>query len=114
MLLLDPAAVVVFVAIGRDTHDEASGVAGVAATAAPFLVAMAAGWVLTRAWRDPVSVRTGTGVWAITVAGGMLVRRLAFGDGTAAAFVVVAAVFLGLILLGWRLAAGRTWARDGV
>lgn len=114
MLLLDPAAILVFVAIGRDTHDEAPGLAGLATTAAPFLIAMAAGWVLMRAWRDPASVRTGTGVWATTVAGGMLVRRLAFGDGTAVAFVVVAAVFLGLFLLGWRLVTGRTWAADRV
>jgi hypothetical protein len=29
------------------------------------------------------------------------------GQGTAAAFIVVALAFLGLFLLGWRLLAGR-------
>jgi hypothetical protein len=33
----------------------------------------------------------------------MVVRRLVFDDGTAAAFVVVATVFLGVFLVGWRL-----------
>ncbi len=106
LLLLDLAAVVLFAALGRDTHDEAASVAGALGTAAPFLAATAGGWLVTRAWRNPLAMRTGLGVAATTVAGGMVLRRLA-GDGTAPAFVIVATVFLTGALLGWRAAAGR-------
>ena len=37
---------------------------------------------------------------------GMVLRRTAFDKGTAVSFIVVATVFLGLFLLGWRLVAG--------
>lgn len=104
LLVLDIVAVVIFVVIGRDTHDEGSALVDVLETAAPFLVAIAVGWLVTTAWRDPVSWRTGIGVWLVTVAGGLLLRRLMFDDGTAAPFIVVATLFLGATLLGWRLA----------
>jgi len=108
LLALDPAFVLLFVAVGRDAHDEQSGT--VLATAAPFLIALAAGWGAARAWRDPAGLTTGVVVTSVTLAGGMLLRRFAFGDGTAPAFVVVAALFLSLFLIGWRAAvtlAGR-------
>jgi hypothetical protein len=38
------------------------------------------------------------------VAGGQVLRVVA-GQGTAAAFVIVSLLFLGLFLLGWRLLA---------
>jgi hypothetical protein len=108
---LDAVAVVLFVAVGRSSHDEQNTLAGVAGTAAPFLIALAAAWLLVRAWQAPLSWPTGLGVWAITAAGGMLLRRFVFGDGTAAAFVVVGSVFLGVFLLGWRALA--LWMRSG-
>ena len=46
---------------------------------------------------------TGVIVWLCTVALGMILRVLA-GQGTAAAFIVVALAFLGLFQLGWRVA----------
>ncbi len=106
LLLLDPAAVLLFATIGRDTHERGSSLTGTLETAAPFLAATAAGWLLTRAWRDPLAPRTGLGVAATTVALGMVLRRLA-GRGTAGPFVVVAILFLGGVMLGWRAAAGR-------
>ena len=42
-------------------------------------------------------------VWLSTVAVGMILRVVA-GQGTAAAFIAVALAFVGLFLLGWRLA----------
>ena len=57
-------------------------------------------------WKRPTDWRTGIGVWAIVVVVGMLVRNLVFGDGTAAAFVIVATLFLALFIVGWRLAFG--------
>lgn len=107
LLVLDPVFVLLFVAVGRDTHDETGTIGDVVSTAAPFLIAMAAAWIATRVWRDPFGLRAGAVVAAVTVAGGMLLRNLVFDDGTAPAFVLVAAAFLSATLLGWRLAAGR-------
>ena len=104
-LATDAAAVLVFVAAGRRSHEEGLTVLGIARTAAPFLLGLGAGWLATRAWRAPASLSTGLGVWAATAAGGLVLRALVFGDGVAPAFVVVAICALGLLLVGWRLAA---------
>jgi len=42
---------------------------------------------------------------------GMVLRRTVFDRGTAAAFVVVATLFVGLFLVGWRLIARQTIRR---
>ena len=99
---LDLASVVVFVAIGRRSHDEGSAVGEFVNTLAPFGIALLAGWLVARAWRTPLAITTGAAVWVTTVVLGMLLRRLVFDRGTAPSFVVVATVFLGVCLLGWR------------
>lgn len=111
-LALDLLVVVAFATTGRRSHAEGVTAAGVAVTAWPFAVGAGAGWVAARGWRAPTSVpRTGVPVWVAAVAGGMLLRRLT-GEGTAASFVVVATVVLGVALLGWRAVAGRRSARE--
>jgi FtsH-binding integral membrane protein len=105
--LADACCVAAFVVIGRASHTEGETLAGLARTAWPFLAGLAVGWLATRAWRRPTAVlRTGVGVWLSTVALGMVLRVVS-GQGTAAAFVVVALAFLGLFMLGWRVVAGR-------
>jgi hypothetical protein len=48
-------------------------------------------------------------VWVWTVVIGLVVRS-ASGGGTAPAFVAVAAIVLGVFLVGWRVAlTWRTW-----
>jgi Protein of unknown function (DUF3054) len=106
---LDLAAVVVFVAVGRRSHDEdGSVVVGVLKVGAPFAVGLVAGWAVSRAWRDPAAVRTGLIVWPVTVVVGMLLRRFAFDRGTAASFIVVATIALALLMLGWRVVNRRS------
>ena len=83
--LVDALAIILFVAIGRRNHDEGVAAAGVIDTAAPFLIALVAGWIASRAWREPLSARTGVIVWVATVAIGMVLRKVAFDDGTATA-----------------------------
>ena len=102
---LDAFVVVGFVAIGRRSHDQDPGVTGLIETAAPFVIGLALAWIVARAWRDPWSWQTGAVVWIVTLGAGMLLRRFAFDDGTAASFVIVAAGFLGAFLNGWRLVA---------
>jgi hypothetical protein len=102
-VLADVCCVLVFVAIGRASHDEAASLAGFAGTAWPFLGGLGIGWVVWRVWRRPEApVPAGVGVWATTVAVGMALRAVS-GQGTAVAFLIVASVFLGLALVGWRL-----------
>jgi hypothetical protein len=101
---LDTFAVVLFVAIGRREHERDSAIAGLLYTVAPFLIALAIAWLVLRAWRHPTTVwPTGVGIWAIVVAAGMLLRHVVFDDSTATAFVIVATLFLGLFIVGWRL-----------
>ncbi len=105
--VLDVVLVVVFAAVGRASHAEASPVVGALTTAWPFLAGTLLGWLVVRVVRHswPVDVGPGVTVWFSTVLVGMLLRHLA-GAGTAASFVVVASVVLAVFLLGSRALAG--------
>ena len=101
----DVVCVLVFVAIGRASHQEGDALLGIAGTAWPFLGGLVAGWVVARAWRAPyVLAPAGVTVWLATLVGGMLLRVVS-GQGTAPAFIVVASVVLAAFLLGWRAVA---------
>lgn len=102
----DVVAIVVFVALGRQTHDEGgNAILGALEVAAPFLIAAAVGWMVTRAWRTPLDPVTGTIIWVSTVVVGMVLRRFAFDRGTATPFVIVASVATLVLLVGWRVVA---------
>jgi hypothetical protein len=101
-------AVLVFVAIGRSAHAHGVTASGLAATAWPFLVGLAAGWVMARAWRRPLEIVPTALVVTVTCVAVGMVLRVASGQGTAVAFVVVALAFLGMALIGWRALA--RWA----
>jgi uncharacterized membrane protein YbjE (DUF340 family) len=111
---LDIAVIVVFVAIGRRNHDEGSAMGEVFRIAAPFLIGLAAGWIVARAWRRPFDVVTGCTIWVVTIAVGMVLRRTLFDRGTAVSFVIVASVFTGVLLIGWRLVASRITHRSDI
>lgn len=98
----DIVAIMAFVAIGRRSHDEGDALRGVLRVAAPFLIGLAIGWLVARAWEAPTSTTTGLVIWPVTVAAGMVLRRFVFDDGTALAFIVVASIFTGVLLVGWR------------
>lgn len=102
----DAVAILVFVALGRRTHDESGNpVLGALEVAAPFLIAAAIGWAIARAWRTPVDPVTGTIIWVSTVVIGLVLRRFVFDRGTAMPFVIVASVATMVLLLGWRIVA---------
>lgn len=103
----DVLAVVVFVAIGRRSHDEGSALAGTVKVAGPFLIGLVVAWAATRAWRSPAAIRTGLQVWGVTVVAGLVLRRTVFDRGIAPAFVIVTLIVLGVFLLGWRAVAAR-------
>jgi FtsH-binding integral membrane protein len=101
----DACCVLVFVAIGRHAHHDGESLAGIWHTAWPFLAGLAIGFAASRYWRRPLAIRpSGIGAWLGAAGLGMVIRVLA-GQGTAAAFIVVAAAFLALFLIGWRAVA---------
>ena len=108
----DTLAVVVFVLVGRGSHDEGSVVLGTLTTAWPFLAGAGLGWLALLAWRArgcewrSDSLPAGAVVLSGTLVGGMLLRRLSGTGGTPLSFVVVATTFLSLALLGWRGVVG--------
>jgi hypothetical protein len=113
--VVDAVLVVLFVAIGRSSHEEGSAVGGTLRVAAPFLLAVAVGWLLgRRRWATPLRIPFGVHLWGVTVALGMALRHWAFNRGTAPSFIVVTSIVLGVFLLGWRALAARLLARGRV
>ncbi len=111
-LAADAACILVFIAIGRRNHGEGVTLAGIAQTAWPFLTGLVAGWLLSRAWRQPTAVRTGAMVWPVTIAIGIGIRA-ATGAGIATSFIVVATLVTGALLMGWRAALAGLAGRKG-
>jgi hypothetical protein len=102
---IDAALVLVFVLIGRRSHGEAASLGGTLTTFWPFFVGLVAGWLVTWAWKRPLALLwPGIPIWLMTVALGMLIRTAA-GQGVEPAFIAVAFVVLGVLLVGWRVAA---------
>ncbi len=101
----DVVLVLAFAASGRSSHAEALTPVGVLSTAWPFLAGLALGWAVSRSWKAPLLIwPNGVAIWAITVAGGM-VLRIATGDTAQPAFIIVASIVLAVFLLGHRLLA---------
>lgn len=102
-LLADLVIVLVFVVIGRATHDHGVYLRGVLSTAWPFVAGLAIGWLAIRATnRSGTRPRDGGIICLYTVVVGMTLRVVA-GQGTAFAFILVALGFLGALMIGWRV-----------
>ena len=103
----DVLCIVIFVAIGRENHDEGEAVSGIFRVAAPFVIAAVVGWLASQAWKKPLDLQTGAIIWLTTIILGMILRHFDFDDGTATAFIIVATVFLCAFLNGWRAIARK-------
>jgi hypothetical protein len=112
-LIADLVCVLALALGGKGSHEADASEWVVLAIVWPFAVAavVAHGWLL---WRG----RSARGVWpegvfvlAVTYVLGMLLRGVS-GRGLAVGFLVVAALFLALTMLGWRLVA-HVVARHG-
>ncbi|MBA8795062.1 FlaA1/EpsC-like NDP-sugar epimerase [Friedmanniella endophytica] len=107
---VDVIVVLFFALVGRHAHDESGDVVGVVVTAWPFLVGTLVGSLVARTWRSvtaPTATRTALIVWVSTVLLGMVLRVLS-GSTAQWSFVLVATVVLGVLLVGWRVAARAT------
>jgi len=105
----DGAVILLFAGVGRLSHTEGVTPLGVLGVAWPFLAGGALGTLAGRIGGRPESLRSGAAVWAGTMVGGMLFRALT-GGGVQLAFLIVAAVVLAVLQLGWRLATGAALA----
>jgi hypothetical protein len=110
--IVDVSCILLFVVLGRRSHHEpGSFVSATLKVAAPFLIALAVGWVLARAWRAPTALTSVTIIWVVTVALGMVLRHWLFDRGTAASFIVVASIVTFVFLFGWRVLYNKVLAR---
>ncbi|MCC3269207.1 DUF3054 domain-containing protein [Arthrobacter gengyunqii] len=99
ILALDVVLIILFAALGRDTHQHGLDPAGILVTASPFLAACLAGWVLLGRRHSPASLwPAGVALWLITVVAGLGIRAL-FGGGMALSFAIVTLCVLGAFLL---------------
>lgn len=104
-VVVDALLVLLFAGLGRRSHAETVDLAGVWGTAFPFLLALGLAWLLLRVARRPLApVRSGVGLWAITVVLGLALRAW-MGGGVVLAFALVAAGTLAAFLIGWRVVA---------
>lgn len=100
-LLLDVAMVCVFAAVGKSSHGGSA--AAFLEAAWPFLLALGLGWLAVAFLRRPGrSLPSGLLIWAVTVVVGALIR-VASGAGAPLSFLIVTAIVLLVLLLGWRL-----------
>jgi hypothetical protein len=100
---IDILLVLLFVLIGRGSHNEGFSPLGTLQTLWPFVAGLALGWVVTFAWRHPRHISwPGIPIWLVTIAAGMLLR-MASGQGVQLSFVIVASIVLGVFLVGWRV-----------
>jgi len=103
-LAYDVLCVMAMVIIGTRNHDTDTGVSGVLFVGAPFLIATIVMRLVPVVFKQPRSILSGVIIWIGTVAFGMLLRNFVFDRGTALAFIIVASVFLGVTMNGWRIA----------
>ncbi|MBT0771933.1 DUF3054 domain-containing protein [Kineosporia sp. J2-2] len=104
--LADLACVLVFVAVGRSSHEEGITLGGLLTTGWPFWLGVAGGYVGVVAFGlAPASLRGAAMVLVKTLLIGMILRSVVQHDGTPVSFVVVATVFLAVTLTGWRVLA---------
>ena len=102
--LVDLGLTAVFVAIGMSSHESAWSAYPL--TLLPLAIALAAAWALPVVRANPLSLRAGAAVWAVTAAGGLGLRAL-FGGSVSGGFPVVTALVLAAFFFGWRAAASH-------
>lgn len=104
-LLLDVAWIVLFALLGRESHEGDTAALAVLGVAWPFLAGYAASALIVGLRGRPRAIGRGTAVWLGTVAGGMAIRTVLEGRLPETAFIVVALLFTGAGLVGWRVVA---------
>ncbi len=103
-IVLDLICVVAFSFGGKSAHESGDSNTVVLAIVWPFAVALVVGWA-GAIWNGMRGLRVwpgGVTILVVTYVLGMLLRIVS-GRGIALGFLIVAACFLALTMLGWRL-----------
>ena len=103
--LADLFVIAVFVAFGRRSHDDGSGLEGFLRVWWPFALGLVVATTAAGMWKHPFEWRRVIAGWLGTVAVGMLVRIAVQGREFKPSFVIVTTLFLGVGMLGWRYVA---------
>ena len=106
-LLFDALCVLLMVVIGTRNHKTDTGITGILFVAAPFWIAMSLAHLAPLLQRKNRKEQKVYMVWGYTVVMGMVLRNMVFNRGTAAAFIIVATVFLGITMFSWRALLAR-------
>ena len=111
----DAVAIVLFAVIGLMSHDEGVTVGGLARNAVPILIVWFAAAPVLGTYRRP-SLGTLLPTWAVSVIGGVLLRKLVFGRpadiGDLPVFLAVTLAVTLAFLLAWRGIAALTLKRQ--
>jgi hypothetical protein len=107
----DLLVLVVFVLVGRRSHDEGSGLEGFLRVWWPFAVGLVVATLVGGTWRAPLEWRRAIVAWLVTVALGMALRVAVQGREFKPTFVIVTTVFVGAGMLGWRAVVRKVMAR---
>ena len=103
----DALCVLLLVVIGTRNHDTDTGIIGILFVAAPFWIAMSLAHLAPLLQRKNRKEQNAYVVWGYTVVMGMVLRNMVFDRGTATAFIIVATIFLGITMFGWRALLAR-------
>ncbi|MEJ6013211.1 DUF3054 domain-containing protein [Corynebacterium sp. H127] len=105
----DVIAILAFAIFARLAHkSEPFTVANILDTWWPFLVGVALAWAIIAALKlRATSLLAGSFVWVLSAVGGLSIWGIRNGHVPHISFIIVATVMSGLLLLGWRLLAGR-------
>ena len=102
---VDALCLAVFVVLGRESHDIASGIAWYLTVLWPFLVGSFVAALALRtytSWPERWTIVAAT--WAGGIAIALVLRAVVTQRTTPVAFIIVAYAFIALATFGWRLA----------
>nr|WP_216629808.1 DUF3054 domain-containing protein [Brevibacterium renqingii] len=117
-MIVDLILVVLFTIVGHYTHSHNFDPQGLMTTAWPFVASLVLAWLLTAVWDRPISpLATGTGVWAVTVLVGLVLRGVTGAGGepgtVPVSFMIVATTLNLITLVGWRIIASAVAGGSG-
>jgi FtsH-binding integral membrane protein len=111
---VDALCLAIFVALGRASHDIASGIDWYLTVLWPFLVGWFVVALVLQLYKAPVDrwvILSCTWVLGSTI--GLILRAAVTHRSTPLAFVIVTLLFIGLTTFGWRLFVhGLAWVRS--
>lgn len=110
-LVIDAVAVLLFALLGRLSHDSGFSVLGWLGTSWPFLLGLAVAWALVLTGTVRPAPGTGLGVLIVTWFVGIVVRSIV-NLSLPWMFLLTSLIFLGILMVGWRVVASFVTRRQ--